>query len=88
MATDQSDLRRMVEANLRMIESELERNTLPRARQYPSVVFDVQYEQLVADPVGTVRRIYHHFGLEWSSGLRSSTEGLYARKSARQARTA
>ena len=66
MASDQLDLPRMVEANLRMLQQDLERNLAAR-EAYPNVVFDVQYEQLVADPIGTVQRIYHHFGLEWSS---------------------
>jgi hypothetical protein len=32
----------------------------------PGRVLDVYYEELVADPVGTVRRIYDHYRLNWS----------------------
>lgn len=34
-----------------------------------SRVLDVPYRSLVADPVGTVRNIYHHFGLEMSEAM-------------------
>jgi hypothetical protein len=29
-------------------------------------IFDIQYTQLVADPIGVVRDIYHHFDIPWS----------------------
>lgn len=29
-------------------------------------VIDILYEDIVSQPIGTVRRIYEHFGLEWS----------------------
>lgn len=32
----------------------------------PGVIYDVYYEQLVSDAVGTVKRIYDHFGLAWT----------------------
>ncbi len=28
--------------------------------------FDVYYDRIVADPIGTVRSIYDHYGLAWS----------------------
>ncbi|CAF5159465.1 unnamed protein product [Rotaria sp. Silwood1] len=33
----------------------------------PKNIFDIQYEDLMKDPIGTVHRIYDHFDyLEWS----------------------
>jgi hypothetical protein len=32
----------------------------------PSVLFDVYYDRLIADPICTVRDIYDHYGLAWS----------------------
>jgi hypothetical protein len=32
----------------------------------PGAVFDVYYDRLVADPIGTVRDIYDHYDLAWS----------------------
>ena len=32
-------------------------------------MFDVYYDRLVADPVGTVRGIYERFGLDWSGAF-------------------
>jgi hypothetical protein len=37
-----------------------------RDRLGPDRVVDVQYDDTVRDPVGTVRRVYEHFGLERS----------------------
>ncbi|CAF4464623.1 unnamed protein product, partial [Rotaria sp. Silwood2] len=33
-------------------------------------VFDVIYDDLMAQPIDTVRRIYEHFGLQWSEDFR------------------
>jgi hypothetical protein len=37
--------------------------TAERARQDPARFYDVRYDDLVADPMGTVEAIYGHFGL-------------------------
>ena len=36
---------------------------------HPDRVFDVHYRSLVADPTGTVREIYNHFGLEMDEAM-------------------
>lgn len=41
------------------------RDRHPRAR-----FVDVQYRDLVRDPVGTVQRVYRHFGLPWTAAVR------------------
>jgi hypothetical protein len=38
----------------------------------PGVIYDVFYESLVSDPIGTVRGIYSHFGLPWTEGYEST----------------
>ena len=43
-----------------------------RARHDPSHFFDVQYRDLVADPVGTVEAVYRHFGLPWTDEVRAA----------------
>ncbi len=58
------DVPRMVDSNIRFLENELQRNVAAR-RQYADRVCDVQYQQLVADPIGTVRGIYAHYDLPW-----------------------
>ena len=36
-------------------------------KRYPAAQFvDVEYDAFVADPVGTVRRVYEAFGLGWT----------------------
>ena len=63
--TERLDLPRMAEANIRLLENDIALNLATRDT-YPNTVFDVYYEQLVADPVGTVKGVYDHFGLAWS----------------------
>lgn len=42
----------------------LERCTAARARHDPSRFYDVDYADLLADPVGTAESVYRHFGIE------------------------
>ena len=46
-----------------MWASGLERFTAERARHDPAQFFDVSYDELVADPVGTAEAVYAYFGL-------------------------
>lgn len=46
--------------------------------RYPAAQFlDVQYDDLVADPIGTVRSIYDHFGLPWSGAVEEAVRSDY-----------
>ena len=56
---------RSARASLRLLTSELRRNQAAR-RRAPDAVLDVAYEDLIADPHGTARRIYQRFGLDWT----------------------
>ena len=50
-------------------------NTLAgRAAHDPSHFYDVQYADLVRDPVGTVAAIYRHFDLPWTPAVREAVE--------------
>ena len=51
---------------LELWASGLERFSAERARQDPPRFFDVHYDDLVADPVGTAEAVYAHFGLPFS----------------------
>ena len=62
MVTNKVDAHRMAEANVSLQEHELALNLAARDA-HPGKVFDVYYDQLVADPVGTVRGVYDHYGL-------------------------
>lgn len=66
--TQDLDVSRMAETSIRHLESMVVRNLAARDA-HPSVVYDVYYERLVADPIGTVRGIYDHFGLNWSDAF-------------------
>ena len=53
----------------------------------PKAIFDVQYEDLMKQPIVTVHKIYRHFGLNWSSEfetnmkswLRENPQGKHGR---------
>ena len=63
--TERLDVRRMAEANLSLQEHEIALNLAARDA-YPNALFDVYYDRLVADPIGTVRGIYAYYELAWS----------------------
>jgi hypothetical protein len=63
--TNSLDVRRMTEAILSFHAHQIARN-LEARDAHPGVLFDVYYDQLIADPIGTVRDIYDHYGLAWS----------------------
>jgi hypothetical protein len=63
--TERLDVRRMTEAILGFHEHQIARNLQARDA-HPGALFDVYYDRLVADPIGTVRDIYDHYGLAWS----------------------
>ena len=82
--TEGVDAPRMAEALLSLQEHEIALNLAARDA-HPGAVFDVYYDRLVADPVGTVRGVYEHFGLVWSQSyeeqlltyLRENPKGKY-----------
>jgi hypothetical protein len=47
----------------------LQRTMAVRDRLAPDRVIDVQYDDTVSDPVGTVRRVYEHFGLDRTTAV-------------------
>jgi hypothetical protein len=65
LTTERLDVRRMTEAILSLQEHQIERNLAARDT-HPGVLFDVYYDRLIADPIGTVRDIYDHYDLAWS----------------------
>lgn len=63
--TERLDVPRMTEAILSFHEHQIARNLVARDA-HPGAVFDVYYDRLTDDPIGTVRDIYDHYGLAWS----------------------
>ena len=52
--------------------------TAERPRHDPARFFDVRYDDLVADPVGTVESVYGHFGLPLSGAAADAVRSLAA----------
>ena len=52
--------------------------TAERARHDPARFYDVRYDDLVADPAGTVEGIYRHFGLPLTSAAADAIRTLAA----------
>jgi hypothetical protein len=63
---------------LELWASGLELFTAERARHDPAQFCDVWYEDLVADPVGTVESVYRHFGLPFTAAAADAMRGLAA----------
>jgi hypothetical protein len=49
-----------------------------RARADPARFCDVDYDRLVADPVGTVEGVYAHFGLPFGGAAADAVRALHA----------
>jgi hypothetical protein len=62
---DGIDVRRLGVLTLDLYESWFRRNLAFR-EAHPGLIYDVMYEDLVANPAGVVEAIYDHFGLPWS----------------------
>lgn len=60
------DMPRVAEANTRWIEAMLARNLAARAKLPAGRLLDVDYRDLVADPLAVARRIHEHFALPWT----------------------
>ncbi len=63
---DEPDLPRMAQSNLRMLQRLADDNLAAREHLDEGRILDVKFEDLVADPVGTVRRIHEEYDLELS----------------------
>jgi Sulfotransferase family len=55
----------------------LERFTAERARHDPAQFYDVDYDDFVADPIGTVESSYAHFGLPLSGAAADAMRELH-----------
>jgi hypothetical protein len=56
-------------------------------KQYPAErFFDVQYEDFVADPIGTVESLYSHFGLHFSDQTAAAMRALHTESTTGAAR--
>lgn len=73
LATHDIDVQQNALANLHFLEEETRQNLLAR-EAYPKAVYDVYYNDLIADPVATVRGIYQHYGLELTDDFQRDLE--------------
>ena len=65
------DIARMANLVMRLYETWLKRNLAFR-ELYPNVIFDVDYDAFVFDPIGTIQKIYSHFDLPWTDSVAAS----------------
>jgi hypothetical protein len=66
----------------------LEHFTAVRARQDPAQFYDVDYDDFVADPIGTVESSYSYFGLPLSAAAGDAMRILHAQSAAGAAKSA
>ncbi|HEY1077138.1 MAG TPA: sulfotransferase [Fontimonas sp.] len=62
MYSEQVDLRDIAQTLLQTFDLMIERQEAFRARHGQAAIFDIQYSEQLRDPVGTMRRLYAHFG--------------------------
>ena len=60
--------------------AQLDRAQRVRDRSDPSQFFDVRYRDLMADPFGTIHKLYDHFGLELSADVEGKMRAYLANK--------
>jgi len=70
---------------LELWASGLERFTATRARHDQAQFFDVSYDDLAADPVGTVEAVYAHFGLPFGAAAAGAMRAYLTRGRSRSA---
>ena len=56
----------------------LERFNTVRAKHNPAQFYDVDYHDLIADPLGTVANVYRHFGMTLTDEARKAMEDSHA----------
>jgi hypothetical protein len=74
---DRIDIRKMAQCHLDMLEYEINRNLLSR-KNHGIEVFDVLYEELLADPLCVVERIYNAHGLNLRDRAKSRMKKFIA----------
>lgn len=67
------DPKKMVAANLDQLEDIYKKNAEKRKLLNHNIC-DVDYKELVSDPIGTTKKVYAHFGLEWTSSYETALE--------------
>ncbi len=72
------DLLRMTSLTIRTYESWFRRNLAFRVT-HAGVVYDVLYDSLVSDPIGTVQGIYSHYGMPWTDAYASALDDFVHR---------
>lgn len=67
----------MAEANARMLETAISRNLAAR-ETHPNVLYDIHYDHLTSNPIGTIRNIYEHFRMELSQAYLARLQAYVA----------
>ncbi len=68
IVSDDLNIKKMAETNILGLKKWANISLNVRATN-PNKIYDVQYDQLISDPIDTVRGIYNHFGLIWSDSF-------------------
>ncbi|MEJ2303296.1 MAG: sulfotransferase [Anaerolineales bacterium] len=63
--SNEIDIKLVTDQTLKLYEGWFRRSMSYR-ESHPDVVYDVYFDSLVSDPIGTVKDIYSHFGLPWT----------------------
>ena len=72
------DLTAIVEEQMEVWAAGADRAIDVRRERDPAQFFDLYFEDFIADPVGSVRRIYAHFDLEWTDACDGALRAWHA----------
>ncbi|MDP3940413.1 MAG: sulfotransferase, partial [Deltaproteobacteria bacterium] len=67
--TERVDIERTAAVNVDLFLRYFEWNFAAREKIQAGRILDIRYDDLTADSVGTIRRIYDHFGLKFHEGF-------------------
>ncbi len=80
LMTAELDLQKMARTNVSLLAYAADASLQVRGAHAGSDrVLDVRYDEITADALGTVRKIYDHFDLAWNPGLEARLRAFIAR---------
>jgi Sulfotransferase family len=80
MLSDDVDLHQLGRDAVEMFETMIARQNAFRAERGSNAIYDVQYEEQVRDPIGTMQRLYAHFGEALSSDAEARMQAYMTNK--------
>lgn len=76
--TEDMRLGEIAECLVQTFDAMIERQNAYRAKHGENSIFDIQYAAQIKDPLGTMRRLYEHFGTPFTAEAQAGMEAMMA----------